>query len=142
MSVSRSEAEWSGDLHTGSGTMKVGESRWEGAYSFHSRFGDGAGANPEEFVAAAHAGCYSMAFSHTLATNGYVPTRVHTVATVHLGPDPAGGFHISRIDLVTEAEVPGIDEATFLTHAEAAKVGCPVSKLYAGTEITLSATLL
>ena len=122
--------------------MHVGDGVWEGAYSFPSRFEGADGGSPEEFVAAAHAGCYSMAFSNTLASAGHVPTSVRTTATVHFGPDPAGGFHISRIDLVVEADVPGIGRAAFFDHAEEAKVGCPISKLYKGAEITLSATLL
>ena len=142
MPVRTSEAVWHGDLPSGSGTMKVGDGVYEGAYSFPSRFEDGDGTNPEELAAAAHAGCYSMALSHVLATAGHTPTRVHTTARVHLGPDPDGGFHIPQIELHTEAEVPGLDDAGFQAHAEDAKNGCPISKLYAGTTITLNARLV
>ncbi len=139
--VSRtSEAEWRGDLPSGSGTMRLGSGAFEGQYSFPSRFEQGQGTNPEELIAAAHAGCFSMAFSHGLAGAGHKPTRVHTVARVHLDKQ-GGGFAITRIELECDAEVPGIDEKTFQEQAQAAKANCPVSKALAGTEITLRATL-
>jgi osmotically inducible protein OsmC len=135
-----SEAEWRGDLPSGSGTMRLGSGAFEGQYSFPSRFEQGKGTNPEELIAAAHAGCFSMAFSHGLASAGHKPTRVHTVARVHL--DKQGqGFAITRIELECDAEIPGIDEKTFQEQAQAAKANCPVSKALAGTEITLKATL-
>ena len=90
MPVRSSNAVWHGDLRSGNGTMTIGDGVYEGAYSFPSRFEDGNGTNPEELVAAAHAGCYSMALSHELAQAGHIPTRVHTVANVHFGPDPDG----------------------------------------------------
>ncbi len=142
MSVRTSKAVWEGDLPSGNGTMTVGDGVYEGAYSFPSRFQEGDGTNPEELIAAAHAGCYSMALSHVLAEAGHTPTRVHTTAHVHLGPDPDGGFHIPKIELHTEAVVPGLDNTAFQKHAEAAKQGCPVSKLYTGAEITLNAKLV
>ena len=142
MPVRTSEAVWSGDLPTGSGTMKVGDGAYEGSYSFPSRFQEGAGTNPEELLAAAHAGCFSMALSHGLSQAGYVPTRVHTRADVHFGPDPNGGFHISKIELHTDADVPGLDADAFQEHAENAKKGCPVSKLFTGAEIVLHANLV
>lgn len=142
MPVRSSEAVWHGDLPSGSGTMTIGDGVYEGAYSFPSRFQEGPGTNPEELIAAAHAGCYSMALSHGLAQAGHIPTRVHTVANVHLGPDPDGGFHISKIELHTKADVPGLDAAAFQEHAEAAKKGCPVSKLLTGAEIILNAALV
>ncbi len=135
-----SEAEWRGDLPSGSGTMRLGSGAFEGQYSFPSRFEQGKGTNPEELIAAAHAGCFSMAFSHGLASAGHKPARVHTVARVHL--DKQGqGFAITRIELECDAEIPGIDEKTFQEQAQAAKANCPVSKALAGTEITLKATL-
>ncbi|AWK85203.1 OsmC family protein [Azospirillum thermophilum] len=140
MAVRQSDAEWRGDLAKGSGTMRLGSGAFEGSYSFPSRFENGQGTNPEELIAAAHAGCFSMALSHGLAQAGHTPTRVHTTARVHL--DKAeGGFAITRIELDCEAEVPGIDEATFLQQADGAKANCPVSKALAGTEITLTARL-
>lgn len=141
MAVRQSDAEWRGDLAKGSGTMRLGSGAFEGSYSFPSRFENGQGTNPEELIAAAHAGCFSMALSHGLAQAGHAPTRVHTTARVHL--DKAeGGFAITRIELDCEAEVPGIDEATFRQQADGAKANCPVSKALAGTEITLTAKLL
>jgi len=141
MPVRSSSAVWNGNLLQGSGTMKVGSGAYEGAYSFPSRFESGKGTNPEELIAAAHAGCYSMALSATLGKAGFNPTRVATTAKVHL--EKVGeGFSITKIELITEAQIPGIDNATFQTNAEAAKKGCPVSKALAATEITLSAKLV
>ena len=141
MPVRSSSAIWNGNLLQGSGTMKLGSGAYEGKYSFPSRFESGQGTNPEELIAAAHAGCYSMALSATLGKAGFNPTRVATTAKVHL--EKVGeGFSITKIELVTEAQIPGIDNATFQTNAEAAKKGCPVSKALAATEITLSAKLV
>lgn len=120
--------------------MKLGSGAYEGPFSFPSRFEEGDGTNPEELIAAAHAGCYSMAFSATLGKSGFTPDSVSTTATVHLN-QVEGGFGITKIDLVMEASIPDIDEAKFQEIAEAAKVGCPVSKALAGPEITLQATL-
>lgn len=135
-------AVWEGNLAKGKGQVKFGSGAFEGAYSFTSRFGDGSGGtNPEELIGAAHAGCFSMAFSHTLAEAGFTPTRVATKAAVKM--DKVGdGFKIVRIELTTEADVPGIDEATFMEYAQAAKTGCPVSQALASVEITLNATLV
>ena len=141
MSVRTSTAQWEGDLKGGKGTMTVGSGAYTGPFSFASRFEEGEGTNPEELIAAAHAGCYSMAFSNTLAKEGHTPKRVNTRANVHFGPDPAGGFHVSKIELVCDAEVPGIEASKFQELAESAKANCPVSKLYKGAEITLKATL-
>jgi osmotically inducible protein OsmC len=141
MPTRTSSAEWSGDLKGGSGTMHLGSGAYDGQYSFSSRFENGTGTNPEELVAAAHAGCYSMAFSNELAKAGHTPTSVKTEAAVHFG-QTEGGFAITRIDLTTVGEVPGIDEAEFRTIAEAAKVGCPISKALAAVEINLNAKLV
>ncbi|HYD68142.1 OsmC family protein [Azospirillum sp.] len=141
MAVRQSDAEWRGDLMKGSGTMRLGSGAYEGAYSFPSRFENGQGTNPEELIAAAHAGCYSMALSAGLSKAGHVPTRVHTTARAHL--EKVGeGFAITRIELDCEAEVPGLDAAAFQQQAEGAKKNCPVSKALAGTEITLNARLV
>src|SRR6266511_3568929 len=115
-------ARWEGGLQGGKGTMRVGSGAFEGRYSFSSRFEEGTGTNPEELIAAAHAGCFSMALSGALGRAGHDPTRVSTTAKVHLEKQEAG-FRIPRIDLVTEAIVPGIDEATFQEVAEGAKKG-------------------
>jgi osmotically inducible protein OsmC len=137
--VRTSEAVWEGSVQQGRGTMKVGRV-YDGPYSFASRFADGGGTNPEELLAAAHAGCYSMALSNILTQAGHPPQSIHTVARVHLGKTE-GGFEIPRIDLETEASVPGIDEEEFRRHAETAKENCPVSKLFSGAEISLDASL-
>jgi len=141
MAVRTAEAVWEGNLMEGKGSMKLGSGAYEGPYSFASRFEDGPGTNPEELIGAAHAGCFSMALSAGLARAGYAPKRIHTTARVHLNKVDQG-FRITSIELNTEAEVPGIDEKTFLEHAEAAKAGCPVSQALAGTEITLQAKLV
>ncbi len=141
MPVRSAEAEWKGDLKGGSGTVKTETGALDGAYSFASRFESGTGTNPEELIAAAHAGCFSMALSNMLAEHGHEPESVQTRAKVNLdmGED---GPSISRIDLVCRARVPGLDEDHFKEHAEAAKKGCPVSKALAAVEITLDATLV
>ena len=120
--------------------MHLASGAFDGQYSFSSRFEEGVGTNPEELVAAAHAGCYSMALSNILAQAGHPPTSVKTSAAVHFGP-VEGGFAITSIDLTTVGEVPGMDEAEFLKHAEAAKVGCPISKALAAVPINLNAKL-
>ncbi len=141
MAARTSEAEWKGSLREGSGTMKLGSGAYEGPYSFASRFESGKGTNPEELIAAAHAGCFSMAFSAQLGKSGFTPTRIHTTATVHL--EKVGeGFGITRIELNTEAQVPNIDAAKFASLAEDAKKGCPVSKVLAGAQISLNAKLV
>lgn len=137
MPVRTSEATWEGNLRDGNGTMRVGDGVYEGAYTYVSRFEEGEGTNPEELIGAAHAGCFSMALSGELTKADYDPERVHTQAHVHL---ESGS--ITRIVLETEAEVPGIDEETFLELATTAKENCPVSTLLTGAEIELEATLL
>jgi len=137
-----STAQWEGDLKGGKGTMTVGKGAYTGPFTFASRFETGAGTNPEELLAAAHAGCFSMAFSADLAGAGHKPTRVSTTATTEMGPDPAGGFHIGRILLNVEAQVPGLDDAKFQELAAGAKKNCPVSKLFKGAEIVLTAKLV
>ena len=140
MTVRTAEAEWRGGLKDGGGTVTLGSGAFSGPYSFPSRFESGPGTNPEELIGAAHAGCFSMALSLFLGQQNHVPERIHTKASVHLEPK-GGGFSITRIDLDTEAVVPGLDPATFQTLAEQAKTLCPVSQALAGTEITLSARL-
>ena len=140
MPVRTAEAEWKGNLPDGSGTVKTETGALDGRYSFSSRFEDGSGTNPEELIAAAHSGCFSMALSNILAEAGHTPDRVRTTAKVRL--DMSGdGPSIARIDLVCRADVPGMEEAEFLEHAEAAKGGCPVSQALSAVEITLDAAL-
>ncbi len=141
MPTRSAEAEWNGALRDGAGKIKLGSGAFEGKYSFKTRFEDGAGTNPEELIGAAHAGCFSMALSAQLGGAGFTPSRIHTTAKVHL-EKVADGFAIPRIDLETEAEIPGIDEKTFQEQAENAKKGCPVSKALAGVEIHLTARLV
>ncbi len=141
MPARTASAIWEGDLKGGSGRMKLGGGAYEGAYSFGSRFEEAAGTNPEELIAAAHAGCFSMALSAGLGRAGFTPKRVSTNARAHL-EKLESGFAITRIELVTEAEVPGIDAAAFQAQAESAKANCPVSKALAGVEILLDAKLV
>ncbi|MFO7260211.1 MAG: OsmC family protein [bacterium] len=137
MPVRSATAEWSGTLREGQGKMRMQSGAYEGPYSFASRFEEGQGTNPEELLAAAHAGCFSMALSAGLSRAGLQPERIETTAKVHL--EKAGdGFAITRVELATQGRVPGIDEATFREYAEAAKQNCPVSKLFAGAEIQLT----
>jgi len=141
MPVRNANAIWEGTLREGRGTMKVGSGAMEGSYSFGSRFESAAGTNPEELIAAAHAGCFSMALSGGLTRAGFAPKRIETTASVHI--EPAGdGFAITRIELDTQAWVPGIAEAAFLEQAEAAKRGCPVSRALASVDIILRARLV
>ena len=138
MAIRNSEATWKGTLREGSGKMKLGSGHFEGPYTYASRFEEAKGTNPEELVGAAHAGCYSMFLSALLSGKGFTPTRIHTTATVHLTAGPT----ISKIELVCEAEVPGLDGAAFQEFAAQAKAGCPVSKALAAVpEIVLTATL-
>jgi len=141
MPVRNAEAEWKGGLVQGSGHMKLGTGAYDGPFSFKSRMESGAGTNPEELIGAAHAGCFSMAFSATLEKSGFPPKRVRTQAAVSF-EKVGDGFAITKIDLDTEAEVPGIDNAKFQELAEAAKKGCPVSKALAATPISLKAKLV
>ena len=137
----QAEAEWKGDLKGGSGHVKTGSGGYEGNYSFATRFENGTGANPEELVGAAHAGCFSMALSNSLATAGFTPTSVHTKADVHLNKDDKG-FLINLIELTVDAVVPKIDDATFQQHVEKTKVGCIISRALAAVpSITVKATL-
>ncbi|HEX4108589.1 MAG TPA: OsmC family peroxiredoxin [Solirubrobacteraceae bacterium] len=136
----KGSAEWQGELKTGHGTFTAGDSI-SGEYSFRSRFEDGPGANPEQLIAAAHAACFSMALSAGLAGAGTPVDSVETDATVTLrfvDEKPT----ITSIALRTVGRVPGIDAATFVAAAEAAKAGCPVSRALAGVpEMTLAASL-
>ena len=140
MPVRTADAKWDGSLTDGNGRMAFGGGAFEGQYSFGSRFEEGDGTNPEELIAAAHAGCFSMAFAGGLGRAGHEPVSVQTTAKVQLDKREEG-WRVTRIDLVTEAEVPGLDEATFQELAEAAKKGCPVSQALAGTDIRLEAKL-
>ncbi len=142
MAIRTATAEWKGSLPSGAGTFASGSGAIEGDYSFQSRFEEGAGTNPEELIAAAHAGCFSMALSATLGAAGFTPTRIHTTAAVDLAKQ-GEGFAISRITLTTEASVPNVSADDFARLAEDAKKNCPVSKALAGVgEIALNARLV
>jgi osmotically inducible protein OsmC len=135
-------AQWQGDLQSGSGTMSVASGLFsDGKYSFRTRFEEEPGTNPDELIAAAHAGCFSMALANMLAQAGHEAESVSTRATVTLRPVD-GAPTIAKIDLVTEGRVPGIDQQQFADIAAKAKEGCPVSRALAAVdEITLDATL-
>ena len=120
--------------------MRLGSGAFEGSYSFKSRMEDGPGTNPEELIGAAQAGCFSMAFANGLSQAGHKPQEIRTLASVHFDKGDKG-WGITHIELKTEGNVPGIDEATFQRLADEAKQNCPVSKALAATPITMQATL-
>jgi osmotically inducible protein OsmC len=140
MPTRTAHARWEGSLKDGAGQVEFGNGLFKGPYSFASRFEDGKGTNPEELLGAAHASCFAMALSLALGRDGFAPAWVDATARVTVAPQ-GGGFKITRSHLVCEAQVPGIDEATFTKIAEKAKQGCPVSQALAGTEITLESKL-
>ncbi len=133
-------AEWKGGLKGGKGTMNVTRANFEMPYSFPSRFEEGQGMSPEDLIAAAHAGCFSMAFSGELEKAGFTPDSVRTTATASL-EFIDGAATIARIDLDTTGSVPNIDDAQFQKLAEVAKANCPVSRLYKGADIRVTAKL-
>ena len=141
MATRTGSAIWNGTLKAGNGTMKLGSGAFEGPYSFASRFESATGTNPEELIGAAEAGCFSMALSSNLEKAGSPAKTIRTVATVKLEMID-GGPKITSIDLETEAEVPGINEAKFREQAELTKKTCPVSVALAGTQINLNAKLV
>jgi osmotically inducible protein OsmC len=141
MPIRKSKAEWSGGLKDGTGRMTVGDGVFEGSYTWASRFEEGEGTNPEELIGAAHAGCFSMSLSSGLGKAGYTPKNISTTAEVSLDT-VEGARTITKITLSTQAQVPGIDEATFLQLAEEAKKNCPVSRALAGVDIELKAHLV
>ena len=123
MSERKGSAIWEGTLKEGKGKMKLGKDGYEGPFSFQSRFESGEGTNPEELIGAAQAGCFSMALASNLSKAGHDPKK------------------ISTIELTSEAEVPGMEDAAFQEQAEKTKKTCPVSKALTGTEIKLNAKL-
>jgi lipoyl-dependent peroxiredoxin len=141
MATRTGSAVWEGTLKGGKGNLKLGSGAYEGAYSFSSRFEEGAGTNPEELIGAAEAACYSMALSANLEKAGSPGKRVSTTAKVKLEMVD-GAPKITTIDLDVQAEVPGIDKTKFDELAEQTKKGCPVSKALTGTQINLNAKLL
>jgi osmotically inducible protein OsmC len=142
MPTRKADARWEGNLAEGNGRLTLGSGAFDGPYSFKSRFEEGQSAtNPEELIGAAHAGCFTMALTAQLSRAGIAPTRINTTARVKF-EKVGDGFSITKIDLETEAEIPGIDDPTFQKYALDAKQNCPVSKALAGTEIGLTARLL
>ena len=140
MAVAKAEATWTGTLKEGAGTLAGASRHLQAPYTYRSRFeGDAGGTNPEELIGAAHAGCFSMFLAAQLTTAGFKPARIHTTAAVHLEAGPT----IARIELVTEASVPGLDDKTFQEKVEASKRGCPVSKALASVpSIAVTARLV
>jgi lipoyl-dependent peroxiredoxin len=135
--VRKGSAEWNGDLKSGKGTVTVQSGAFDAQYSYKSRFEEGTGTNPEELIGAAHAGCYSMALSNTLAEAGHVPDSVKTTAKVSME-----GLKITEVLLETQGSVPGLDDAEFQRYAEDAKKNCPVSQALAALDIKLDAKLV
>lgn len=142
MTIKKAEAVWTGSLREGGGKISTETGVLKNApYGFKARFESGPGTNPEELIGAAHAGCFTMALSAALGKEGFNPVEIKTSAAVHLVQESAG-FAIPKIELTTQAKVPGIEAAKFAGIAEDAKKNCPVSKALAGVaDITLKATL-
>lgn len=139
MPIKTADATWKGDLKSGSGVMKLQSGSFEGNFSFATRFEDKEGSNPEELIGAAHAGCFSMAFSNELDNAGFSPVSVETHAEVTLDASKGG---ITTIKLTTKGNVPDIEDEKFQEIAMDAKKNCPVSKALAGVDIELDATLV
>ena len=141
MSIRKAETTWVGSLKDGNGNMKVQSGAFDIPYTWGTRFGDVPGTNPEELIGAAHAGCFTMFLSARLTAAGFVPEKLHTVAHVHFGRDETGPV-IQKIELVTDAEVPGISREAFDAEVAVAKKNCPISRaLAAVSEITVTTTL-
>lgn len=140
MITRKSDARWEGELKTGSGTIRLGSGAFEGKYSFGTRFEGSPGTNPEELLAAAHAGCFSMALNLALSTAGHSAKSVATTAEVHM--DKVGAaMTITGITITTVAEVPGLKPEEFQAFAESTKVNCIVSRALSAVPMTLKATL-
>ena len=141
MPTRSSTAQWSGNLAGGNGSMSLGSGAFEGSYSYSSRFESGEGTNPEDLIAAVHAGSFLMALANHLSQDGHEPDSVSTTAEVHLDKDD-GGFSITRSDLTTEVKVEDMSDDEFQKHAEEAKEVCPVSRALGAIEIGLEAKLV
>jgi lipoyl-dependent peroxiredoxin len=139
--VRRSEASWQGTVPDGGGRIALGSGAFEGPFTLRARVEDVEKAtNPEELIGAAEAGCYTMSLANLLSEQGHPPEDLRTTAKVTL-QQLETGFSITKIELSTVGEVPGVDAARFAELAEQAKATCPVSRALSGTEITLEATL-
>ena len=142
MPVRTSEADWKGTLREGNGHMRLGGGAWEGPYTWSSRFEEAEGTNPEELIAAAHAGCFSMALAGNIVKEGATPGEIRTEARVHLERGE-GGSSIAAIELECEVEAEGLDDARFQEIAEQTKDTCPVSKALAAVpSVTVIAKLV
>jgi osmotically inducible protein OsmC len=137
--IRHAEAQWNGSIKEGTGHVKTETGALDSPYSFKSRFTGGGETNPEELLGAAHAACFSMALSGVLTKDGHPPSSIHTTAAVHIEP-VEGGFGITKIELETAGEVPGIDAAAFEAAAAVAKANCPLSKALAAVDIHLKTT--
>jgi osmotically inducible protein OsmC len=140
MKTSKAHAVWKGNLKKGDGTVKLDTTGKEFNFTFSSRFENEKGTNPEELIAAAHGGCFSMALSGLLSEKGYEPKAISTTTEIKLVKE-GDGFKIAESKLVTEAEVPGIDKDLFQDLAKKAKANCPVSQALASLVIKLEAKL-
>jgi osmotically inducible protein OsmC len=136
----RAQASWQGTVPEGGGRIALGSGAFEGAFTLHARVEESPGTNPEELIAAAHAGCFTMSLADLLSSAGHPPANLETRATVHLD-EQEQGFSITKIMLRTTGEVPGVDDERFQQLAEQAKATCPVSRALSGTEIVLEARL-
>jgi len=139
MAIAKASAKWTGTLKEGNGSMKGASGLFDAPFGFASRFEGGTkGSNPEELIGAAHAGCFSMFLAAQLTTAGHPPTSIDTSATVHLGAGPA----ITKIELETLANVPGIDATLFAEKVDFSKKNCPISKALAAIpEVIINAKL-
>jgi osmotically inducible protein OsmC len=136
----KATAVWNGGIKDGSGKISTDSGVLKDTqYSFSTRFEDGVGTNPEELIAAAHAGCFSMALSGQLGNAGMTAESINTTAEVRL-EKVEGGFAITKVHLTVRASIPGADKEAFMTAANNAKAGCPVSKVL-NAEITMDAAL-
>jgi len=138
MAVSKAQAKWTGNLKEGSGSVKG--TAFEAPFTFASRFeGSGKGTTPEELIGAAHAGCFSMFLAAQLSNAGHPPTSIETSATVHLEAGPT----VTKIELETQANVPGVDAKVFDEKVAFSKANCPISKALAAIpEIVINAKLV
>jgi osmotically inducible protein OsmC len=142
MTARNGSAEWHGNVQDGAGTVTVGNGVFQGAYSYGSRFGEEAGTNPEQLIAAAHAACFTMALSNILSAAGHTPQSLRTNARVQLR-NIDGAPTLARIDLDVDGQVANVDQQQFQAYADEAKRVCPVSRALAGIpEIALTAKLV
>jgi osmotically inducible protein OsmC len=138
MSIRTAKSQWTGTLKDGKGTMNF--SNYSGPFTFKSRFEEGTGTNPEELIGAAHSGCYSMFLAALISGEGLTPESVETTAKVHLGKDDSGPL-ITTIELDCRVKCDGLSQEKFKELSDAAKKGCPISRLVAAADIKLSASL-